>query len=129
MNPKECANLISHQSQDDPDLFNYVTTSIEEEETFHFLGFEFLHRLNIVQIQNDIARAREDIFRNRSAGADREKLKTLLADYSKLLTQQHEESERTPQKNKNKNKTLTTHDCTNSHCHPELQLCPPKSTT
>lgn len=89
MDPKERANLIPRQSKDGPDLFNYVTTSIQEEETFHFLGFEFLHRLNIVQIQNDLTRAREDIFRNRSAGAesaDREKLKTLLADYSKLLT-------------------------------------------
>lgn len=92
MNSQECTD-----SKDDTDLFKYVSDSIDEEETFHFLGFEFLHRLNIVQIQNDIIRAREEIFRNRSAGADGEKLKKLLADYSKLRNSQHNASERTPQ--------------------------------
>ena len=67
----------------DRELFDYVNTSLVEEETFHFLGFEFLHRFNIVHIQNEIIKAREEIFSNEGCCMDKMRLRTLLADYSK----------------------------------------------
>lgn len=36
-------------------LYAYTYESCKEEETFHFLGFEFLQRMNIVQLQNELA--------------------------------------------------------------------------
>ncbi|EXV06089.1 hypothetical protein X797_000806 [Metarhizium robertsii] len=45
----------------DAELFDYICTSQIDEETFHFLGFKFLHRLNIVRIQNDLIVTREHI--------------------------------------------------------------------
>jgi hypothetical protein len=47
------------------ELFDYIKRSINDEEAFHFLGFEFLRRLNIVQIQNDLIAARNEIFGSR----------------------------------------------------------------
>ena len=64
------------------ELFDYVYTSRTEEETFHFLGFEFLHRLNIVRIQNDLIAMREDIWRTRGQSIEEEKLSKLLNEYS-----------------------------------------------
>lgn len=64
------------------ELFDYVYTSRTEEETFHFLGFEFLHRLNIVRIQNDLITMRDDISRTRGQSLEKEKLSKLLNEYS-----------------------------------------------
>jgi hypothetical protein len=72
----------SYPSATDYETFDYVNQSIAEEETFHFLGFEFLHRFNIVQIQNKIIKAREEIFTRRGVQTDKTRLKALLSDYS-----------------------------------------------
>lgn len=64
------------------ELFNYIQRSIDDEETFHFLGFEFLQRLNIVQIQNDLIAARNEIFGSK-CNDKKENLKVLLNDYGK----------------------------------------------
>jgi len=67
------------------ELFDYVYTSRTEEETFHFLGFEFLHRLNIVRIQNDLIAMREDISRTRGQRLEKERLSKLLKEYTTAL--------------------------------------------
>ncbi|KAH6967932.1 hypothetical protein BKA56DRAFT_679066 [Ilyonectria sp. MPI-CAGE-AT-0026] len=64
------------------ELFSYVCSSIQDEEVFHFMGFELLHRLNIVQLQNDLISIKEDVLRTRGAGVDTERLKKLLNDYT-----------------------------------------------
>lgn len=76
---------MAHNSQprNDSELFEYVDSSRTEEEVFHFLGFEFLHRLNMVQIQNDLIAIKEDIFRSRGMEYDKQTLKRLLDDHSK----------------------------------------------
>lgn len=65
------------------ELFSYVCSSIQDEEIFHFMGFELLHRLNIVQLQNELISIKEDVLRTRGAAVDTERLKKLLNDYSK----------------------------------------------
>ncbi|KID92670.1 hypothetical protein MGU_00259 [Metarhizium guizhouense ARSEF 977] len=66
----------------DAELFDYVCTSQIDEETFHFLGFKFLHHLNIVRIQNDLIVLREHISRTRRENLEKEKLSKLLNEYS-----------------------------------------------
>lgn len=73
------------QSLGDTELFNYVEHTLNDEETFHYLGFEFLHRLNIVRIQNDLIAIREDMYRNRGRKFDKSNLDRLLNDYSAWL--------------------------------------------
>lgn len=34
----------------DYELLKYIDHTLNDEETFHFLGFEYLHRVNIVRI-------------------------------------------------------------------------------
>lgn len=75
----------SAQHQKDFELFDYVDSSRTEEETFHFLGFEFLHRYNIVNIQNELISEKENIFCGRGTNVDKENLKRLLNDYSKQI--------------------------------------------
>ena len=41
---------------EEDDLVEYVNRSLDEEEEFHFLRFEFLQRLNIVKLQLDLVR-------------------------------------------------------------------------
>jgi hypothetical protein len=67
------------------ELTDYVDQSIKDEEIFHYFGFEYLHRLNIVSLQNQLITLRESIAagtHNRDQDPDR--LKRLLSDYSKL---------------------------------------------
>lgn len=70
------------QGLEETGLFNYVEHTLNDEETFHYLGFEFLHRLNIVRIQNDLIAIREDMYRNRGRKFDKANLDRLLSDYS-----------------------------------------------
>ena len=63
------------------ELLDYVGFSTKHEETFHFLGFEFLHRLNIVRIQNNLIAFKEGIVRDGENGFDHERLTTLLESY------------------------------------------------
>lgn len=69
----------------DAELFEYTVASTNKEETFHFLGFEALHRLNIVRLQSDLIVMREEITRKGGEGLEKEKLTKLLDDYSKDL--------------------------------------------
>lgn len=70
------------QALGDAELFNYVAESLKEEETFHYLGFEFLHRVNIVRIQNDLIAIRENMHRTRGRTFDKDNLTRILNDYS-----------------------------------------------
>lgn len=73
------------QGLEENELFNYVEHTLNDEETFHYLGFESLHRLNIVRIQNDLIAIREDMYRNRGRKFDKAKLDRLLNNYSAWL--------------------------------------------
>lgn len=75
-----------HGPPNNSEVFDYVNHSIRDEETFHFLGFEFLHRLNIVQIQNQLIAAKEDIVSNKGTKFNQQRLKELLDDYSKSFS-------------------------------------------
>jgi hypothetical protein len=65
---------------DGAEIFEYTKRSINDEETFHFMGFEFLQRLNLVQIQNDLITARNEIYASRR-NEKKVELKGLLNDY------------------------------------------------
>lgn len=67
---------------EDAEFFDYVCTSQIDKETFHFLGFKFLHRLNIVRIQNDLIVTREHISRTGRENLEKETLSKLLNEYS-----------------------------------------------
>lgn len=73
---------------DDPDVANFVkyaNRSLEQEEEFHFLRFEFLQRLNLSKIQVDLVRTKSRFQRDGYASAD--DLRTLqiqLQDYGTL---------------------------------------------
>jgi hypothetical protein len=64
------------------EIFRYVSESLDKEETFHILGFEFLQRYNIVQLQNHLIAVRESIYKD--PGSSTSELKLLLRDYSML---------------------------------------------
>jgi hypothetical protein len=64
------------------EVFRYVSESLDKEETFHILGFEFLQRYNIVQLQNHLIAARESIYKDPTSSNS--ELKLLLRDYSTL---------------------------------------------
>lgn len=66
---------------DGRDLISYVKRSLEEEEEFHFLRFEFLQRLNIVQLEVKLARMKSRIQKEQIIHPDESELlqKTLQA--------------------------------------------------
>jgi len=68
------------------ELFEYVNASLRNEETFHFFSFEFLRRLNIVRLQNDLIAFKEDIFRDPNSAFDNDKLTKLLESYSECVS-------------------------------------------
>ncbi|KAH0601351.1 hypothetical protein MHUMG1_00225 [Metarhizium humberi] len=88
----------------DAEFFDYVCTSQIDEETFHFLGFKFLHLLKIVRIQNDLIVMREHISRARRENLEKEKLSKLLDDPAI----DHETPERRKQRLKFKFPSVTT---------------------
>lgn len=98
------AELLQHE------LIDYVDTSRSNEETFHYLGFEFLHRLNIVSIQNKLIELRERIASSRGRELDDDQLAKLLSDYSQ---------KKAPHLHTPMILTLVS-----SHCYSQLQLCP-----
>lgn len=66
------------------ELTDYVDQSIKDEEVFHYFGFEYLHRLNIVSLQNQLITLRESIAAGtHNRDQDPDQLKRLLSDYSK----------------------------------------------
>ncbi|KAL3478434.1 hypothetical protein BJX99DRAFT_256555 [Aspergillus californicus] len=68
------------------DLIEYVNRSLHEEEDFHFMRFEFLQRLNIVQMELGLIQLRS---RFQSPGkasvADLNALKSSLEDYATAI--------------------------------------------
>jgi hypothetical protein len=69
---------------DERNLIDYVDLSLNDEEEFHFLRFEFLQRLNIVNLQVDLIRLKSHFQQERKASAhELEILKTKMQDYGK----------------------------------------------
>lgn len=63
-------------------LVRYVNRSLEDEEDFHFLRFEFLQRLNITQLQVRLARLKSRIHsQGLINNQDQEILQGTLRDY------------------------------------------------
>jgi len=70
--------------EDKRNLIEYVGRSLESEEEFHFLRFEFLQRLNIVQQEVDLVRTKSRFQREGNVSEeDLAGLKAKLEDYSK----------------------------------------------
>ena len=69
--------------------YDYSQQSLDGEESFHFLGFEMLQRLNIVSLQYKLAEIKATV---KETGrfpinpAKVEELKTALANYSKFCS-------------------------------------------
>ncbi|KAH7161687.1 hypothetical protein EDB81DRAFT_351874 [Dactylonectria macrodidyma] len=71
---------------DERNLVEYVRRSLDGEEEFHFLRFEFLQRLNIVQIQLDLIRMKSRINRDGAiSSSDKLFLTTRLRDYATAI--------------------------------------------
>lgn len=63
-------------------LVEYINRSLDEEEEFHFLRFEFLQRLNIVKLQLDLVRLKGRFQREKRASIrDLEALESTLERY------------------------------------------------
>ena len=63
-------------------LYNYTQESCHKEEAFHILEFEFLQRLNIVQLQNKLAEIKSKVHNaQRCDELTALELKSALADY------------------------------------------------
>jgi hypothetical protein len=64
----------------------YVHRSLDEEENFHFLRFEFLQRLNLSHLHVRLARMKSQIQRQGHCSAEEfATLQPLLRDYGCLL--------------------------------------------
>ncbi|RSL60420.1 hypothetical protein CEP53_005443 [Fusarium sp. AF-6] len=64
-------------------LVEYVNRSLEVEEDFHFLRFEFLQRLNITQLQVKLVRLKSRIHAQRQVSVqDQELLQGMLRDHA-----------------------------------------------
>lgn len=71
---------------DDANLIAYVNRSLEDEEQFHFLRFEFLQRLNITRLGVNLVRLKSDIQQQGQATSDQsDRLASTLRDYSKKM--------------------------------------------
>jgi hypothetical protein len=69
----------------DQDLFNYVRLSVQEEEDLHFLRFEFLQRLNLTQLEVELARLRSKFNRNKALSLeDKTSLRIKLNEYGEF---------------------------------------------
>ncbi|KAM6527657.1 hypothetical protein FALCPG4_008708 [Fusarium falciforme] len=71
------------EDDDDSNFVAYVNRSLEDEEQFHFLRFEFLQRLNITRLGVNLVRLKSDIQRQGYATSDQsDRLTTTLRDYT-----------------------------------------------
>lgn len=69
---------------DSENFVQYVNRSLDEEEDFHFLRFEFLQRLNLTQLQVKLVRMKSQFQQSGKASpAELETLQTTLAAYGK----------------------------------------------
>ena len=65
-------------------LFSYTDELVGNAENHFVIGYDFLHRLNLVALQHDIARLEDDIRKHKSISRPQiDKLRGLLSDYSK----------------------------------------------
>ncbi|KAI8673252.1 hypothetical protein NCS55_00644400 [Fusarium keratoplasticum] len=71
------------EDDDNPNLVAYVNRSIEDEEQFDFLRFEFLQLLNITRLGVNLVRLKSDIQRQGHTISDQsERLTSTLRDYA-----------------------------------------------
>lgn len=69
-------------NKDNKNLISYVNRSLQEEEDFHFLRFEFLQRTNIVALQVELIRLKKKIREDKDISEnDLKILKDTLKDY------------------------------------------------
>jgi len=67
---------------DGENFVQYVNRSLDEEEDFHFLRFEFLQRLNIAQFEVKLVRMKSQFQKSGKASpAELDTLQTTLAAY------------------------------------------------
>ncbi|KAJ5686428.1 hypothetical protein N7536_009047 [Penicillium majusculum] len=67
-------------------LVEYINRSLDEEEEFHFLRFEFLQRLNIVNLQLDLVRLKGRFQRDKQTSIqDLEALESTLQKYATAI--------------------------------------------
>lgn len=65
-------------------LYSYVKRSVDEEEDFHFLGFEALHRINLANFEVELARMKSKFYKDKTiSDDDLATLKSKLKEYSK----------------------------------------------
>lgn len=63
-------------------LVEYTRRSLDEEEEFHFLRFEFLHRLNITSLEVQLARLKSRVQRDGEiSDDDLSTLQSTMHDY------------------------------------------------
>ena len=63
-------------------LVEYVKESVNEEESFHCLAFESLHRLNIVQFELKLFKLKEVVRRDHEYPEDDGSLSKTMDEYS-----------------------------------------------
>ncbi|KAI8673007.1 hypothetical protein NCS56_00765300 [Fusarium sp. Ph1] len=67
-------------------LVAYVNRSVDEEEEFHFLRFEFLQRLNITQLEVKLARLKSQVHAHGQINSqEQEILQRTLRDYTTAI--------------------------------------------
>ncbi|WAO89976.1 Hypothetical protein NCS54_00738000 [Fusarium falciforme] len=67
-------------------LVAYVNRSVDEEEEFHFLRFEFLQRLNITQLEVKLARLKSQVHAHGQINSqEQEILQRTLRDYATAI--------------------------------------------
>jgi len=81
MEDRDTSHLNGHD-RTDVELFRYVAASLDQEEIFHVLGFEFLQRYNLVRIQKKLAKIREGIHADLGQSCDEKSLNDALNEYS-----------------------------------------------
>jgi hypothetical protein len=75
---------------DSSKILDYVARSLNEEEDFHFLRLEFLHRLNIVELQIQLVQIKRRIQNEHVSDAESlEKLRVGLKHYGKDIHPPH----------------------------------------
>jgi hypothetical protein len=84
----DIARQLPHRSPvdmtDGERLFSYTDELVGNAENHFIVGYDFLHNLNIIAFQHDIARLENDILKHKSISRLQiNELRELLSDYSK----------------------------------------------